>query len=98
MGEPVLEDGEGKWCMTTDDKSAPLDRACLLVGRFLLHFSKIEAELNEAIRKLFELNPDSADTVCANIDFSKKINIVKSALIDQSTDGSQIENIKKLFG
>jgi len=63
-----------------------------------LHFSKIEAELNEAIRKLFELNPDSADTVCANIDFFKKINIVRSALTDQNADGSQAENIKKLFG
>jgi hypothetical protein len=31
----------------------PLDQACLLVGRFALHFSAIESELNEAIRKLF---------------------------------------------
>jgi hypothetical protein len=35
----------------------PRDRACLLVGRFFHHFSAIEAELNEAIRELFELGP-----------------------------------------
>jgi len=81
-----------------ETECTPLDRACLLVGRFLLHFSKIEAELNDALRKLFELNPDSADTVCANIDFFKKIYIVRSALIDQNADGSQAKSIDKLFG
>src|SRR5205085_459326 len=80
-----------------ETECTPLDRACLLVGRFLLHFSKIEAELNEAIQKLFELNPESADTVCANIDFFNKTNIVRSALTDQNADGSQAANIKELF-
>src|SRR5437899_1768574 len=86
-------------CVTMPEtECTPLDRACLLVGRFFLHFSKIEAELNDALRKLFELNPDSADTVCANIDFFKKINIVRSALTDQNADGSQATNLEKLFG
>ena len=51
---------------------ATLDRADLLVGRFFRLFGAIEAELNEAIRKLFELSSDSAETVCANIDFLEK--------------------------
>lgn len=75
----------------------PLDQACLLVGRFALHFSGIESELNEAIRKLFELSPDSADTVCANIDFYKKFKIVNSALIDQDTEGNRRNSITALF-
>jgi hypothetical protein len=75
----------------------PLDQACLLVGRFALHFSAIESELNEAIRKLFELSPDSADTVCANIDFYKKLKIVNSALIDQDTEGNRRNSITALF-
>ena len=76
----------------------PIDRACLLVGRFLLHFSGIEAGLNDALRKLFELTPDSADTVCANIDFFKKVHIVRSALTDQNKDEAHQETIKQLFG
>jgi hypothetical protein len=58
------------------NESTPIDRADLLVGRFFRLFGAIEAELNEAIRKLFELPPASAETVCANIDFFKKMHIV----------------------
>jgi hypothetical protein len=75
----------------------PLDRADLLVGRFFRHFGAIEAELNDAIRKLFELSPESAETVCANINFFKKIDIVRSALTDQDADGKHKGDIKKLF-
>jgi hypothetical protein len=80
--------------MADDEK---LSRAELLVGRFFRHFGAIELELNEAIRKLFELTPDSAETVCANIDFFRKVHIVRSALTDQDTDGKHKENIKGLF-
>ena len=75
----------------------PVDRADLLVGRFFRLFGAIEAELNEAIRKLFELPANSAETVCANIDFFKKLNIVKSALNDQDVQGKHKEEIKSLF-
>jgi hypothetical protein len=84
--------------MTNASEHTPLDRACLLVGRFLLHFSAIETELNEALRKLFELNPDSSDTVCANIEFFTKVNIVRSALTDQDADGARTKQIKDIFG
>src|ERR1700704_1368893 len=79
------------------DDCTPLDRACLLVGRFFHHFGAIEVELNDALRKLFELPPNSADTVCANIDFFKKVNVVTSALIDQNKDQSKAKEIKDLF-
>lgn len=79
------------------EEHTPTDQACLLVGRFLFHFSNIEAELNDALRKLFELHPDSADTVCANIDFFRKVHIVRSALTDQDTDGARTQQIKEVF-
>lgn len=81
-----------------EERHPELDRADLLVGRFFRFFGAIEAELNEAIRKLFELPPNSAGTVCANIDFFKKLNIVRSALTDQDADGKHKEKIKELFG
>ena len=74
-----------------------LDRADLLVGRFFRLFGAIETELNVAIRKLFELPPNSAETVCANIDFLRKLSIVSSALNDQDVGGKHKNRIKKLF-
>jgi len=71
------------------------DRADLLVGRFFRLFGAIETELNEAIRKLFELTPDSAEMVCANIDFVRKIKIVRSALADQDKD-ERLRHKKKI--
>jgi hypothetical protein len=79
--------------MTSASEYTPLDRADLLVGRFFRHFGTIEAELNDAIRKLFELSPESAETVCANIDFYRKVHIVRSALTDQDADGKHKKSI-----
>jgi hypothetical protein len=79
------------------DNPAPLERADLLVGRFFRYFGAIEVELNDAIRKLFELTPANAETVCANIDFFRKLHIVRSALTDQDATGEHKEKIKKLF-
>jgi hypothetical protein len=76
----------------------PLERACLLVGRFFHDFGGIEVQLNEALRKLFELNPDSAETICSNITFFNKMHIVRSALTDQDKDRSKTQEIKTLFG
>lgn len=75
----------------------PLDRACLLVGRFFHDFGGIEVQLNEALRKLFELNPNSAETICATITFFNKIDIVKSALIDQDKNQAKTPEIRALF-
>lgn len=84
--------------MANDNSNNSLtDSADLLVRRFFRHFGAIEIELNEAIQKLFDLPPDSTETVCANIDFFRKVHIVRSALSDQDTDGLHTENIRKLF-
>jgi hypothetical protein len=79
------------------DTTTPIDRADLLVGRFFRLLGAIETELNDAIRKLFELPPNSAETVCANIDFFKKMNVVRSALYDQDVEGKHSDKIKELF-
>src|SRR6187401_2226895 len=43
----------------------PLDRACLLVGRFLYVFAKLEAELDTALAILFKLDQGSANIIVA---------------------------------
>jgi uncharacterized coiled-coil DUF342 family protein len=53
--------------------------------------------LNEAVRKLFELRPDSVETVCANVDFFRKIKIVRSALTAQISRANIKKQIRKIF-
>jgi hypothetical protein len=53
--------------------------------------------LNEGIRKLFQLPPTSAETVCANLEFFRKLNIVTSALYDQDAGGKHKRKITKFF-
>ena len=77
----------------------PLARACELVGRYLYYFSRVEAQLDEAITKLFKLNPETAPIVTANIDFNKKRYIVHSAVnYQKSKSGKPVENVDKTFG
>jgi hypothetical protein len=83
--------------MTGSQETGNIDRADLLVGRFFRLFGAIEDVLDEAIRKLFELTPDNADVVCANIDFFRKLSIVRSSLSDQDKDGQHAAQIKALF-
>lgn len=64
----------------------PLDIACKLVGRFQFHFSQIEAAINLGIAKVLDLNDDARDIVCANLDFVKKLNIIKAAVTRQFVD------------
>jgi hypothetical protein len=67
-------------------KRDPLDVACELVGRFQYHFSKIEAAMNLGIAKVLDLNDSAKDIVCANLDFMKKITIIKAAVASQFVD------------
>jgi hypothetical protein len=67
-------------------KRDPLDVACELVGRFQYHFSKIEAAMNLGIAKVLDLNDSAKDIVCANLDFMKKITIIKAAIASQFVD------------
>ena len=61
------------------DKADPLTRACELVGRFLYYFGRVEAQLDEAITKLFKLDATQAPIITSNIDFAKKANIVEES-------------------
>lgn len=58
----------------------------MLVGRFQYHFSKIETALNLGIAKVLDLNEVARDIVCSNLDFVKKINIIKAAVTHQFVD------------
>jgi len=73
------------------EDAEPLTRACELVGRFLYHFSRVEQQLDLAITKLFKLDPEYAPIVTANIDFSRKVNIVQTAV------GLQVQKSGKSF-
>jgi hypothetical protein len=63
-----------------------LSVACELVGRYQYHFSKIEEALDRGVAKVLDLNEGAAAIVCANLDFVKKCNIIKSAVALQFTD------------
>jgi hypothetical protein len=58
----------------------PLSATCERVGRFLYYFSRVEMQLDEAITKLFKLDPQIAPIVTVNIDFFRKLNIVRCAV------------------
>ena len=53
------------------------------IGEFLYHFAKLEVALNGALSKVLELNGLRGNIVCANIDISKKIEIVQAAVVEQ---------------
>ncbi len=75
-----------------------LSRACELVGRFLYHFSRVEMQLNEAIIKLFKLDPEAGAIITANIEFFKKLYIVQCAVsYQESKSTSPIANVEKIF-
>jgi hypothetical protein len=52
--------------------SDPLERACLLVGRFLYHFARVEQKIDQAVIKLLDLDEKTAPIV-ASIDFARKL-------------------------
>src|ERR1700730_17465819 len=88
--------------MTSDAPEADqVARTCELVGRFAYLFAQLEEQLNFAITKLFKLEAPTAEIITANIDFARKLNIVQSALNEQSAapePAALRETIKTLFG
>jgi hypothetical protein len=71
----------------TDGGTPDLAHACELVGRFFYFFSRVELELNNAVIKLFKLDPESGPIITANIDFIKKLYIVRAAVNYQQETG-----------
>jgi hypothetical protein len=58
----------------------PLSVACELVGRFQHHFARIDQGMDEAITKVFDLDDGAAAILLANIDFMKKVDILRSVI------------------
>jgi hypothetical protein len=52
--------------------SDPVEQACLLVGRFLYHFARVEQKIDQAVIKVLNLDEKTAPIV-ALIDFVRKV-------------------------
>ena len=91
MSEPLGSEKESR---------DPLGMACELIGKYQYHFSQIERALNDGISKVLDLNDGAADIVTANLDFVKKLNIVRSVIKLQfdDRDGSAEELLRKILG
>jgi hypothetical protein len=68
----------------------PLSIACELVGRYQYHFSRIDGALNEGIAKVFDLNEGASSVLLANMDFMKKVNIIRVMSSLQFTDDGSL--------
>ncbi len=55
------------------------ETACRQVGQFLYHFSLLERELDNGIGKLLGIETGAVNIVTANIDFARKVNILRAA-------------------
>jgi hypothetical protein len=69
-----------KGIMERDRTYAELLEACTHVGLFMNHFKGLEYALDRGITKLFGLNRTGRYIICENIDFSRKVSILYSAL------------------
>jgi hypothetical protein len=61
----------------------PLDIACSLVGRFQYHFGRIEQKIDQAVISLLDLDDKAGPIVTGNVDFFKKLNLVRTATYQQ---------------
>jgi hypothetical protein len=82
------------------EKRDALSIACELVGRFQYHFSHIDQQLDAGIAKVFSLNEGATSVLVANIDFVKKVNIIRSmvALQFNDKDGSLAKLMQDIAG
>ena len=60
-----------------------LKEACMLVGRFLHYFGRIERKIDQAVVKLLDLD-DKTTPVVPAIDFAKKLRLIKILSIRRS--------------
>jgi hypothetical protein len=61
-----------------------LTRACRLVGRFQYHFARVEQKVDQGVIKLLDLDAKAAPIVTGNLDFAKKLNLVRTAAYQQA--------------
>lgn len=91
VGRPVLVEGEAlkvvsqcisvlrAGAMAAEVGEEHVQRAFRLVGEYLHWFAILEAELDQGIAKLFEIADGSLDVLTANMDFARKVKVVRSA-------------------
>jgi hypothetical protein len=64
----------------------PLSVACERVGRWLWHFAHIERTLGEGIIRFYRLQGVAGEILAANLDFSRKVNIVQTMAVKNEGD------------
>lgn len=67
----------------TADRDKNLSHACQQVGRFLYNFALLEEEMNLVIGQVLDTEEDLTDILAANLDFFRKIKIIRSAVASQ---------------
>lgn len=55
-----------------------------LIGEFLYHFSYLESEIDKGIAKILSIESGYMEIIASNVDFSRKVNIIRSAEVHQS--------------
>jgi hypothetical protein len=76
-----------------------LEAAFRQVGKFLYHFSLLEQEINEGIGKVLRISAGSVDVIAANMDFIKKLNLLRCAELIEAAmpDDGRKKTLKKTF-
>jgi hypothetical protein len=64
---------------TENENNEALQAAFRQVGEFLYHFSLLEQEIDDGIGKLLGIGAGAVDIVTANMDFGRKVNVLRSA-------------------
>jgi hypothetical protein len=80
----TISDNAGSKMIEDSPHISSIARSCELVGRFLYHFSKLEDCINNAIAKLLQLDSNSSEIVTANVEISRRLNIVQTAITSQN--------------
>jgi hypothetical protein len=77
--------------------SNDLDRACAQVGLFMHYFANLEDQIDDALAKLLELKPDTANWVHYNMAFSKRFSFVFNVTLDQITDPTDRKGVEEIL-
>jgi hypothetical protein len=72
-----------------------LEEACMLVGRFMHYFGRIERKIDQVVVKLLDLD-DKITPVVTAIDFAKKLRLIKISVDTQIEDPEKNEKAHDL--
>jgi hypothetical protein len=75
----------------SSNQSEGLERAYLLVGRFQYHFARVEQKVDQAVIKLLDLDDKAGSIVTGSVDFTKKLNLVRTAAYQQAQNAKDKE-------